>query len=67
MGWALPVGIEWWIGKRTEGGFAGGVDNEGKVARSCMMSWMRSVGDTRYCVLLMWVVSRGLVKSAIGR
>ena len=67
MGRALPVGIVWWIGKRTEGGFACGVDSEGKVARSRRMSWMRSVGDTRYCVLLMWVVSRGLVKSAIGR
>ena len=67
MGRALPVGIVWWIGKRIEGGFAGGVDSEGKVARSRQMSWMRSIGDTRYYVLLMWVVSRGLVKSAIGR
>ena len=67
MGWALPVGIEWWIGKRTEGGFACGVDSEGKVARSRWMLGMRSVGDTMYCVLLTWVVSRGLVKREIRR
>ena len=67
MGWALPIGIVWWIRKRTEGGFAGCLDHEGKVDMSRQMSWMRSVGDTRYCALLMLVVSRGLVKSMIRR
>ena len=64
MGRAFPVGIMWWIGKRTEGGFVGSVDSEGKVDRSHRMSWMRFVGDTRYGVL---VVSRELVKSVIRR
>ena len=53
IGQALHVGIMWWIRKRTERGFAFVVDSEGKVARSLQTSWMRSVGDTRYCVLLM--------------
>ena len=67
MGRALPIGIVWWIGKQTEGGLAGGVGNEQKVDMSHQMLWMRFVDDTRYCLLLMWVVSRGMVKSAIGR
>ena len=28
------------------------------------MSWMRYVGDIKYWVLLMWLISRGLVKSS---
>ena len=67
MGQALLVGIVLWIGKRAEGGFGGGVDSKGKVDRSRRMSWMHSVGDTMYCVLLTWVVSRGLVKREIRR
>ena len=50
MGRALPVGIVWWIGKRTEGGFAGALDSEGRVDRSCRMLWLRSIGD-KYQVL----------------
>ena len=58
MGRALPVGIVWWIGNWTEGGFACVVDSEGKVARSRRISWMCFVGDTRYCVVDVGGISR---------
>ena len=67
MGRVLPVAILWWIGKQTEGGYAGGVESEGKVDRSRRMSWRRSDGDIMHCGLLMWVVSCKFVKSVIGR